>query len=43
MRDKIKAEQDKFTVPFRVENKVNWLHFDIYDTGSGRKYNEFNP
>lgn len=43
MRDKIKAEQDRFTVPFRVENKVSWLHFDIYDTGSGKKYNEFNP
>ena len=42
MRDKIKEKQHLFTVPVRVEKGVTWLHFDIYDDGSGNKYTEFN-
>jgi len=42
MRDKIKEDQHKFTIPVRVEKGVSWLHFDIYDDGNGQKFVEFD-
>lgn len=42
MRELIKEKAYLFTVPIRVERDVSWLHFDIYDSLSGEKYNEFN-
>lgn len=41
MRDKIKVNIDLFTSPIRVEKNVTWLHFDVYDSGTGNKYTEF--
>ena len=41
MRDRTKERQHLFTVPFRVEKDVSWLHFDIYDPMEGKQYNEF--
>lgn len=41
MRLKIKEQQHLFTVPIRVEKNVTWLHFDIYDPLTNKKYNEF--
>ena len=41
MRNRIKERQHLFTVPFRVEKDVSWLHFDIYDHMEDKQYNEF--
>lgn len=44
MRDKIIEKQYLLPYPIRLEDKVNWLHFDCYDPTNGeKKVTLFNP
>lgn len=44
MRDKIIEKQHLLPYPIRLEDKVNWLHFDCYDPTNGeQKVVLFNP
>ena len=41
-RSKIKQNSHMLPYPIRLENDVNWLHFDTYDYLNGNKINTFN-
>lgn len=43
MRTEIEENKDFLPYPVRMENDVNWLHIDCYDTGTPSKITYFNP
>jgi len=42
-RSRISANADKLPYPIRLEDGVNWLHFDVLDTMNGQKITLFKP
>lgn len=42
IRQMIKDNQDKLPYPIRLEDKVNWVHVDVYDQGFYNKITMFN-
>ena len=40
-REKIKANIDLFPFPIRLEDGVNWVHFDVIDMENGQKLTLF--
>jgi len=41
-RLRIQANSNLLPYPVRMEAGVNWLHFDVYDTGNGQQVTMFN-
>lgn len=41
IRQIIKSNQDKLPYKIRLEEEVNWVHLDVYDSGSNNKITTF--